>query len=103
MTMTKPEAPAAGTPDLPETAELHVGERVFTLPVEHAVAGQSAVNIGALLKDAKLTTLDYGYANTAPTRSAITYSTATRASCAIAATPSSSWRIAPRSSRPRTC
>ena len=73
MTMTKAEAPAAGTPAAPETAELHIGEQVLTLPIERAVAGQPAINIGALLKDAKLTTLDYGYANTAPTRSAITY------------------------------
>ena len=56
-----------------DTAELRIGDKVLTLPVEQAVAGQSAINIGSLLKDGQVTTLDYGFANTASTRSAITY------------------------------
>jgi citrate synthase len=62
------EAPAKGA-----AVELRVGERVLELPIEAATEGQSAFDIGALLKELHLTTLDYGYANTAPTRSAITY------------------------------
>ncbi|HEX5591020.1 MAG TPA: citrate synthase [Candidatus Limnocylindrales bacterium] len=54
-------------------AELRVGERVLQLPVEAATEGQAAVDVSALLKDAHVTTLDYGFANTAATRSAITY------------------------------
>jgi citrate synthase len=56
-----------------DTAELRLGERVLSLPIEQATEGQSAIDIGSLLKDAHLTTLDYGFANTAATRSAITF------------------------------
>jgi citrate synthase len=56
-----------------EVAELRIGEQALQLPIEEAVEGQAAVNISALLKDAHVTTLDYGFANTAATRSAITY------------------------------
>ncbi len=55
------------------TAELRIGDRVLELPIESATQGQDAVNIAALFKDAHLTTLDYGFANTAATKSAITY------------------------------
>ena len=55
------------------TARLLVDGRELDLPIEAAVDGQDAINISSLLKDAQLTTLDYGYANTAPTRSAITF------------------------------
>ncbi len=54
-------------------AELRIGERVFQLPVEVGAEGYPALNVASLLKDAGCTTLDYGYANTASTRSAITY------------------------------
>jgi citrate synthase len=60
------EAPAA-------TAELRIGDKAVPLPIETATDGQSAVNIAALLKETGLTTLDYGFANTAATRSAITF------------------------------
>jgi citrate synthase len=60
-------------PIINDTAELRLGEKVLDLPIEHPTEGQSAINVGALLKDAGLTTLDYGFANTAATRSAITY------------------------------
>jgi len=62
------EAPAST-----DVARLLVGDKIFDLPIEQATDGQPAVNIASLLKDAGLTTLDYGYANTASTRSAITY------------------------------
>jgi citrate synthase len=57
----------------PQVARLQVGDRELVLPIEPATDGQAAINIAPLLKDAGLVTLDYGYANTAPTRSAITY------------------------------
>ena len=56
-----------------ESATFTFGETTLELPVEHGTAGQPAVNVGKLLAGAGLTTLDYGYANTAPTRSAITF------------------------------
>ncbi len=62
-----------GTEASPDIAELRIGERTLELPIERATEGQPAVDVGALLKGAGVTTLDYGYANTAPTRSAITY------------------------------
>src|SRR6188768_3246913 len=55
------------------SAELHVGDRTLQLPLKEATEGQAAIDVGTLLKDAHVTTLDYGFANTAATRSAITY------------------------------
>ena len=69
--MTTTERVAAATEA--QVARLRVGEKELVLPIEPATEGQPAVNIAPLLKDAGLVTLDYGYANTAPTRSAITY------------------------------
>ena len=60
-------------PTRTDVAELRIGERLLELPVEQAVEGQAAVNVASLLKDGHVTTLDYGYANTASTRSAITF------------------------------
>ena len=54
-------------------AELRAGDTTLSLPISEATEGQAAVDIATLLKDAHLTTLDYGFANTAATRSAITY------------------------------
>jgi citrate synthase len=65
--------PAAPGPEAPASAELHIGDRILQLPVKPATEGQSAVDVGSLLKDGHVTTLDYGFANTAATRSAITY------------------------------
>ncbi len=48
-----------------QTATLQIGDRPFEFPIEEATQGQSAVNIASLLKDSGLTTLDYGFANTA--------------------------------------
>ena len=69
--MTTMERPGAATGA--QVATLRIGERELTFPIETATEGQPAVNIAPLLKDAGVVTLDYGYANTAPTRSAITY------------------------------
>ena len=57
----------------PATAELRLGERTLQLPIRTATEGQPAVDVGALLKEGQATTLDYGFANTAATRSSITY------------------------------
>jgi citrate synthase len=67
-TTERPEAAASA-----KVARLTVGDTSLELPIESATDGQSAVNIAPLLKDAGMVTLDYGYANTAPTRSAITF------------------------------
>ena len=63
----------AGTAASTDTAELRFGDQTLVLPIEHAIAGQPAINISSLLKDGHVTALDYGFANTASTRSAITY------------------------------
>jgi citrate synthase len=70
MTMTEREAPSAAHDG---RAELRVDELPNELPVETGTEGERAVDISALLKTAGVTTLDYGYANTASTRSRITY------------------------------
>jgi citrate synthase len=56
-----------------QTATLKVGQTVLELPLVEATVGQSAIDVATLLKDAGVTTLDYGFANTAATRSSITY------------------------------
>jgi citrate synthase len=74
MTTTTPPAataPPASAP--PSAAELRLGDQVLQLPVRTATVGQPALDVGSLLKDGHVTTLDYGFANTAATRSAITY------------------------------
>jgi citrate synthase len=63
----------AGTAASTETAELRIGDQTLVLPIEQGVAGQPAINISSLLRDGHVTALDYGFANTASTRSAITY------------------------------
>jgi citrate synthase len=69
--MTTMERPNTAT--TPSVARLQIGDQEFELPIEQSTDGQSAINISKLLKDAGLVTLDYGYANTAPTRSAVTF------------------------------
>jgi len=66
----RPEASVSGDR---QRAELRIGEVASELPIETGTEGESAVDISALLKGSGVTTLDYGYANTASTRSAITY------------------------------
>ena len=65
----QPDASSSPAP----SAELHLADTTLQLPVRQATEGQDAVDVGALLKDGHVTTLDYGFANTAATRSAITY------------------------------
>jgi len=72
-TISSTPVAASEEPTRQEFAELRVGERTFQLPIEHGTEGYAAINIATLLKDAAMTTLDYGYGNTAPTRSSITY------------------------------
>ena len=57
----------------PTTAELRIGDRTFTLPIERGTEGYPAINVNTLLRDAGVVTLDYGFGSTANTRSAITY------------------------------
>jgi citrate synthase len=65
--ITEPPAEAAAT------AELQVGETTLHLPVQPSTVGYQAVDVSTLLRDAKVTALDYGFANTAATRSSVTY------------------------------
>jgi citrate synthase len=68
------EARADASEDhMQNVAQLHIGDTVLDLPIEEGTEGQAVVNIASLLKSAHVTTLDYGYANTAPARSAITF------------------------------
>jgi citrate synthase len=76
MSATKePEAAAINEPEAVagDVAELRIGDKTLKLPLHHATEGTDAIDVSALLKDAHLTTLDYGFANTSPTKSAITY------------------------------
>jgi citrate synthase len=68
--MTATTEPTAGTA---ETAEIRIGEQTLQLPVEYPTEGSAAIDISTLLRDGNITTLDYGFANTAATRSSITY------------------------------
>jgi citrate synthase len=43
------------------------------MPIEKGTEGERAMDVSALLKNVGVTTLDYGYANTASTHSAITF------------------------------
>ncbi len=63
-----------------ETAHLEVANATLTvdgaalqLQIEEGTEGERGVEIGSLLRDAHVTTLDYGFANTAVARSAITF------------------------------
>jgi citrate synthase len=84
-------------------AELHVGESVLHMPIEEGTEGERAMDVSALLKNAGVTTLDYGYANTASTHSAITFLDGDNGILRYRGYPSSSWPSRPASSRLRTC
>jgi citrate synthase len=71
MTMTEREAAPVSSNG--SQAELRIDGTPRELPVETGSEGDRAVDISALLKGSGVTTLDYGYANTASTRSSITY------------------------------
>ena len=68
-----------------------------------ATIGNAGFDISKLLGQTGLTTLDNGFGNTAACKSAITYIDGDRASCATAATRSSSSPSAAPSSSRRTC
>jgi citrate synthase len=56
-----------------DTAQIRIGDITLDLPIEEGTEGGPAINITPLLKLTGATTLDYGFANTAVTRSAITW------------------------------
>ncbi|RLK49080.1 citrate synthase [Microbacterium telephonicum] len=58
---------------IPQTATVTVGDRTAELPVLHGTDGASAIDIATLTKQTGHTTIDYGFVNTAATKSAITY------------------------------
>ncbi|MFB6611855.1 citrate synthase [Agromyces sp. NPDC056379] len=62
---------AAG--ETPQTATLKFGSTTAELPVHRAVQGNSSIDVSTLTRQTGLTALDYGFVNTASTRSAITY------------------------------
>ncbi len=71
--MTLTTSPGAATQQPAASAQLRIGERTLELPIERGSDGYPAINVSGLLKETGMTALDYGYANTSPTRSAITY------------------------------
>ncbi|PWC03031.1 citrate (Si)-synthase [Agromyces badenianii] len=62
---------AAG--ETPQTATLSFGGTTAEFPVHRAVQGNSSIDVSTLTRQTGLTALDYGFVNTASTRSAITY------------------------------
>ena len=56
-----------------QIAKLQVGDATYEFPIEESTQGQSAINISSLLKETGMTALDYGFGNTAATRSSITF------------------------------
>ncbi len=58
---------------IPQTATVTVGDRSAELPVLHGTDGAPAIDIATLTKQTGHTTIDYGFVNTAATKSAITY------------------------------
>ncbi|WP_221585251.1 citrate synthase [Microbacterium sp. G2-8] len=59
--------------NLPEKATLTVGDKTAEFPVLPAVDGKSAIDVSTLSKQTGYTALDYGFVNTASTKSEITY------------------------------
>nr|WP_166986480.1 citrate synthase [Canibacter zhoujuaniae] len=55
------------------SAKLEINGVTTELPIIEATDGKSALDISALAKDTGHITVDYGFVNTAPSRSAITY------------------------------
>ncbi|OPZ31765.1 MAG: Citrate synthase 1 [Lentisphaerae bacterium ADurb.BinA184] len=55
------------------TAELRYGDKTLTLPVLEGTEGERAIDIRTLRDETGLTTLDYGFKNTASCQSSITY------------------------------
>ena len=65
-------APAAAEV-LPEKVTLTFGERTAEFPVLRSVDGSSSIDFSTLSKQTGLMSLDYGFVNTAATKSSITY------------------------------
>ena len=61
------------TPGRSETAKLTVDGREAEFPILRATEGNPAIDISTLTRQTGCTALDYGYVNTASTKSAITY------------------------------
>ena len=61
------------TPGPIGTAKLTVGDREAELPILAATEGNSSIDVSSLTRQTGYTALDYGYVNTASTKSAITY------------------------------
>jgi citrate synthase len=61
----------AGT--LPEKATLTIGDKIAEFPVLPAVDGKPTIDVSTLSKQTGYTALDYGFVNTASTKSKITY------------------------------
>jgi citrate synthase len=57
----------------PDIATLTIADRTAQLPVLAAVDGKPSVDVSTLTRQTGLTALDYGFVNTAATKSAITY------------------------------
>ncbi|SDQ06739.1 citrate synthase [Microbacterium sp. cf332] len=57
----------------PQMATVTIGDRTAELPVLHGTAGVPSVDFSTFTKQTGHTSLDYGFVNTAATRSAITY------------------------------
>ena len=56
-----------------QTAKLTVAGREAELPVLTAIDGNPAIDVSSLTRQTGYTALDYGYVNTASTKSAVTY------------------------------
>ena len=59
--------------DTPRAAKLTIGDREAEFPVLSATDGHDAIDISTLTKQTGLTALDYGFVNTASTKSSITF------------------------------
>ncbi|MDR6907904.1 citrate synthase [Agromyces sp. 3263] len=57
----------------PATASLSFPGGVAEFPIQPAIDGHSSIDVSTLTRQTGLTALDYGFVNTASTRSAITY------------------------------
>ncbi|WP_258066464.1 citrate synthase [Rathayibacter sp. AY2B7] len=68
---TTPPAPAEQ--ELPEKVTLTFGDRTADFPVLRSVDGSSSIDFSTLSKQTGFMSLDYGFVNTAATKSQITY------------------------------
>jgi citrate synthase len=57
----------------PELATLTVGETTAELPILRGTEGHPSIDLSTLTRQTGLTALDYGFVNTAATRSAVTF------------------------------